>query len=597
MLQNLPKRPEYPTSPILTHRGCTLSKKHKHFEKLYKNALISSSTKQKLKPVLPHRSILIYLSGRKHTWVALDWILNNFLENGDSIIICCSINSSSILHHKKRKNSFYSPHGFLPPTTPKSRFLHRNKPEMVPVICQNLMDYIETILNPNKIIKITIEFLVGPTKLVLKEMYKLYEPNLVCTGTKPNLRISAPLRSWNSSKLTDRLVKNFPLPVIVVPAVNMNKFEYNLENKFKSSLERVKSANIIASESNSSSNNDATSSSMTTDVSLDEKLSLDDDDDDDDDEQTEGDISNKDNADEEENADDESSIEDSIEEFDGDDKSITSENSDASDESYSSFEEISKLYYDYKKDLATGISTTSKNRKSPSSATSTPPPTAFDYHEFINDIKLISDKSMDLCNEIRSLAPDYQGNGSKLARAITGSNLFDVVPYKTKSMLAPLEPKSTSLSYKEMKRTLQLNAANAKKEKERQDKEETETNVHVPIININDVSPNISPTHSPSPPPLNSSLTFDLVTGSKPFSKKISSPTRKMLQKSLSHDIGTDNRPELQPLKSHPDLKSFMNKTNNDAIASNDSSLTSLSQYEGNGTIKKKKKKFWKMFT
>lgn len=40
------------------------------------------------------------------------------------------------------------------------------------------------------------------------------------------LEMGAPLRSWQSSKLTDRIIKNFPLPVIAVPAVNMCQFEY-----------------------------------------------------------------------------------------------------------------------------------------------------------------------------------------------------------------------------------------------------------------------------------------------------------------------------------------------------------------------------------
>lgn len=93
------------------------------------------------------------------------------------------------------------------------------------------MDYILQVINPDVIARVTVELVSGRTKEVLKDMYRLYEPNIVCTGTKPNKTFGAPLRSWHSSKLTDRLVKNFPLPVIVVPAVNMCNFEYSLQSK------------------------------------------------------------------------------------------------------------------------------------------------------------------------------------------------------------------------------------------------------------------------------------------------------------------------------------------------------------------------------
>ncbi|KAK6197370.1 uncharacterized protein RJT21DRAFT_131787 [Scheffersomyces amazonensis] len=565
LLQTAPKAPTYPTTPIIVHRGCTLTKKHKDFDKLYDGLLKPKA------PVLPKRSILIYVSGRRHTWVALDWILTNFLENGDSIVICCAINYPDILTHKKRKNSFYSPHGFLPPTNPRSRFLHRNKPENVPSICENLMEYVEAMVSPKKIIKITIEFVVGDTKNVLKEMYKLYEPNLVCTATKPNIRISAPLRSWNSSKLTDRLVKNFPLPVIVVPAANMNNYEYKLEDRFKKQLERSKNAKMDGV--NASFNEDGQSSQLTTDTSVDDKNSQDDDEDV---ECTKDKLLPND-----EDLEDDDEI-DSIEQFDGDDNnSITSENSDSSTSSYSSFEEISRLYYDYKKDLALG----SKRDA-----------VVFDAEALIHDIKLISDKSSELCNEIRTLAPDYRGNGSKLARAITGSNLFDVVPYKTKSMLDPVLPKTSSsgLSYREMKEMLKQNAKNAAL-KQQQSDPENESDFSppphaatLPVITIgNDDETSSRSSLSPSPQPITStSLKWDIDHASPTTNnKKKSKVSTKLLQKSLSHDIGNDvGRITIEPLKSHPDLKS---------LAASDSNLPLRKE----SSIKKKsKKKFWKFF-
>ena len=45
-------------------------------------------------------------------------------------------------------------------------------------------------------------------------------------------------------------------------------------------------------------------------------------------------------------------------------------------------------------------------------------------------VKLISDESVGLCEEIISIQPNFIGNGAKLAREITGSNSFGNVPIK-----------------------------------------------------------------------------------------------------------------------------------------------------------------------
>ncbi|KAM9917224.1 hypothetical protein OXX80_013336, partial [Metschnikowia pulcherrima] len=85
-----------------------------------------------------------------------------------------------------------------------------------------------SVVNRNAIVKLTVEIAEGKTKDVLKDMYKLYEPNLVVAGSKSSVKNSAPLKSWTSSRLSDRLVKLFPLPVIVVPAPNLGPFERRL---------------------------------------------------------------------------------------------------------------------------------------------------------------------------------------------------------------------------------------------------------------------------------------------------------------------------------------------------------------------------------
>ena len=60
-------------------------KSHKQFDQLYKDQLYRI-----IRPMF--RTILVYVSGRIHTWVALDWILSKFIEDGDHVIIIASIN-------------------------------------------------------------------------------------------------------------------------------------------------------------------------------------------------------------------------------------------------------------------------------------------------------------------------------------------------------------------------------------------------------------------------------------------------------------------------------------------------------------------------
>lgn len=218
----------YPTTPITTRRFCSITQRHKLYEPLYNLKLLPMT------PVLPHRTILVYISARQHTWVALDWMLSKFIENGDKIIVCATLDPDVLEYERNRaarRGQLSLSRSPSRGPDPLERFKLRNEPDNVSKIAANLMDYILEVINPDVITRVTVELVAGRTKEVLKDMYRLYEPNIVCTGTKPNKAFGAPLRSWHSSKLTDRLVKNFPLPVIVVPAVNMCDFEYSLQSR------------------------------------------------------------------------------------------------------------------------------------------------------------------------------------------------------------------------------------------------------------------------------------------------------------------------------------------------------------------------------
>lgn len=517
-------KPQYPTSPIITHRGCTFTKLHNQFEDLYLEKL-NNKEHNYLLPVLPNRVILVYITARKHTWVALDWILNKFIQHGDSVIIVSAINLNFL---SKRRYSNYTSPDKIVAKTPRMRLRQRNRPEFVKVIAKNIMSYVMEVINPNVIAKVSIELAVGKSKKVLQEMYKLYEPNLVATGTKPNTRIGAPLRSWHSSKLTDRLVKNFPLPVIIIPALNMNSFELQLENEVNSKYDNaVKSITVDTETPNTKILRKAK-------------------------EYTPPPLSNDDET-----------------------ASISSL---SSEESYSSFDEITNAYDSYKQEVNSKLDHLSQD--------------GYNYQFFTESLKAISDKSADFCREVKSIDPDFRGRGAKLARAITGSNSFGVVPYKTKSLLEPVETSKSAqtsasdvpkVSYKELKKRLN--------EKSKQPS--------TPAIQVSSPPKLPQPDDkSSSPPPPKQTLKFiNLEAPSKEKERKKSSSSSsskdkamldmKFIQKSFSNDVeaySNGSRPKLEPLKSHPDLTA--------TYASNNDEPKKEKKHK-----KKKSRKFWKLFS
>ncbi|CDK27494.1 unnamed protein product [Kuraishia capsulata CBS 1993] len=213
-------RRDYPTSPIITHDSCTLTKVHKDFDHLYKGPMAKKPA------TLPSRTVMVYVSGRQHTWVALDWAVRKLLQDGDTLVVIASVspNRRSARRVSMGSRGQSRTRNVIP--TKRSEAELRKSPNYVNVLAENIMKYILAVMSSKLILKITIELSVGNTKDVLKDMYQLYLPGLVvCSALPPK---SYALRSWNTSRITDRLVKNFPVPLIIVPAANMGAFEKKL---------------------------------------------------------------------------------------------------------------------------------------------------------------------------------------------------------------------------------------------------------------------------------------------------------------------------------------------------------------------------------
>lgn len=532
----------YPLKPIITRKGCTITKMHKDFENLYLGNLLGKGQW----PVLPGRVILVYVSGRIHTWVSIDWILRSFIQHGDTVVIVSSLPHS--LSAPSTKLSKYSSPAKYPPKTERMRMRQRSHPEYIKQVALNVMKYALSVVNPGIIIKIIVEIAEGKTKDVLKDMYKLYEPNVVSTGSKNNTRNSAPLKSWNSSRLSDRLVKNFPLPVIVVPALNMSHFEKKLSASilekanvavFEEKMNPKLPTHLLHTEETvdssfklSNTNHSVTSLSSRSSGSpaiTPGKMPI-------------AYFSNNAINDALYSSDDESFSDESV-------TSDVSANSESSLESATSFNEIANLYEEYQHEVQNNLNNLASAN--------------VDENYFSNFIKLISDLSLRFCEDLRSVNPSFKGQGAKLARVITGSNTFGAVPYKTKSLLPPIEPEksesnsNTGISITDLKKSLKLNA-----ERARQNEEYKARSSSVPQIVID--SDNLTP-------PPSRSLKF------KEDDRNSRLGLSRPLKKFLSHEDPSDSKLKIEPSKSHPDLRTL--------------------GVDEEKKVKKKKKKFWKLFS
>lgn len=497
---------QYPTTPITNKKGCTLRKRHKLFDTLSQNRLT-------LRPMF--RTILVYISARIHTWVALDWILSKFIVNGDHVIIVAAVDPKLVQYlstSKRGRSSAVSPSlspqriGALSPArgrvgatlsplrsrveeTPFGRLVERSKPSNVVKIADNIMNYAMEVINPEIIAKLTVEIVEGGTKEVLKDMYRLYEPNLVCTGSKPNSKVAAPLRSWQSSKLTDRLVKNFPLPVIAVPAMNMYEFEENLESIINHGKELPKHK----------------FSEMKEAIKV---------------------------SDKEENKSDDDGSESESEE---DEDEVRSINSGISQASYDSYYEVGNQFVEYKETIEKGLD---KLKAAPMNQ---------DY--YANMAQFISDESLQFCSDIIDIQPSFTGHGANLARAITGSNSFGKASYKSMLDTSQNESQQNKMSFKDVKEQLRLNRI----------KTELETNSSSmpapPSIDVLSPTPTPSPSPSPSPTPSREPSLLKFVNLEKPSADRKKLTQRiSPLRKCLSHSDEAVNTPKLEPRKSHPGM-------------------------------------------
>ncbi|CCH44045.1 hypothetical protein BN7_3604 [Wickerhamomyces ciferrii] len=180
------------------------------------------------------RDLIIYISGRKHTWDSINWVLKNFLINGDHLII---ISQLPTLNSINDPNSGYDTilddyDDYDDEIT--SEFIK----EKVDSLSSYIFKCIELLGLEDLKISITIEFIKDKSvKNLIKNSINLYNPNFFLISSLISNRLSIKFEN-NNIKLPFYLMKNLNLSTIIIPdlLIDRNYTSLNKDEIIKSPI-------------------------------------------------------------------------------------------------------------------------------------------------------------------------------------------------------------------------------------------------------------------------------------------------------------------------------------------------------------------------
>lgn len=202
-------------------------------------------------PNIP-RTILCHLSGRRHTWVALDWALRELAQDTDHIVVIANLpRFSPSIHPRSHSRARSRNRSQIRDKDYQLRSLsvgarnsdnaekHENFAEWTSgysedVIVSKLEDiltYIAVIIPKEISLKVTVEIVIGRTKKIMLDAMNTYTPDL-CVSSTLKWERTDNLVVWKSKNLTDILCTTFPVPVFVAPVKRMADFEAKLQQQF-----------------------------------------------------------------------------------------------------------------------------------------------------------------------------------------------------------------------------------------------------------------------------------------------------------------------------------------------------------------------------
>lgn len=195
------------------------------------------------------RTMLCHISGRQHTWVALDWILTEFSSNLDHIIVVANLPRLNVNNTKSYTSR--SPSGSRSRSRSKSACRTRSispnskqieqmskhmddnwcsgyKVHEIQRILDNLLDYMVFIIPTHKIVKVSVEIMIGKAKRVIIDSLNCHSPDIIISSTACYKETDS-LVEYKSGRLTSLLAYHYPIPVIIVPAKRMFDFEKKIQ--------------------------------------------------------------------------------------------------------------------------------------------------------------------------------------------------------------------------------------------------------------------------------------------------------------------------------------------------------------------------------
>lgn len=226
----------YPSRPSVDYKALSLTMENENFQNCVNSVHRKLNNKYKDENG-SLRVVSCYVSGRRFTWSTVDWYIENFVRDGDHLVIITCIPDfkdkvdSKVQHEKveKKKKELLNIHE-KSIEQPKSHSTKSGKEKERPlskgillegvyeeakIVGKNLLDYYAARLSHKKV-KITVEMVKdNSTKSALTKVAALYKPSVHIVATvSANIQIK--FRNGNV-KLPFFVMKHYTIPVIVVP--------------------------------------------------------------------------------------------------------------------------------------------------------------------------------------------------------------------------------------------------------------------------------------------------------------------------------------------------------------------------------------------
>lgn len=178
------------------------------------------------------RELIVYISGRKHTWDSINWVLKNFLIDGDHLVIISQ----------------------LPPEDDGQGEDEIIDCEFIKSKAEALSSYIFKaidLLDKKELkISITIEFIKDRSvKNLIKNSINLYHPTFFLISSLISNRLTVRFEN-NNVKLPYYLMKNLNLSTIIIPDLLIDKKYITLNNSIPEIIEPTDDSEYLQNDIN-----------------------------------------------------------------------------------------------------------------------------------------------------------------------------------------------------------------------------------------------------------------------------------------------------------------------------------------------------------